>query len=802
MKRLSFVSRAVLLFAISATGCAGETTGAETFVSVEVNLVIDNAEIEAVSFDVVCDAGVTLSGQLNINDEQDPPVATTIMNLPPGDCSITLTAFDEAGNVLCAGSQDFTVVADDTVDVNVVLLCEVDGEELLGNVNINATFEFVEGNSCPRLHFLNAVPDDVPPEGSEVTVLVSDEDGDALTTTLTATAGSFADPSARSTTYTCDGATGPQTISVTVSDGQTACDKSKSFPVTCPGVPCEYQQDFEGLDQESPSALSNDGWTVFANVFEFGTSDPLPSYGPFPAPNNTGGFSGIALGQGGPEQGAQQLVIISDYNARDQQNAGDRVQANTFQERTIVEDDVGKTFTFSFDAKRGNINDPADPVCSNTPNPPCDSTALAFIRTVDPDAGFPVTNDVTLDTTNLPVEWMGYSIEITIDAGLVGQLLQFGFSATASNDEPSGNFYDNISFCTTGDGGGIELRPLPEIYFTGNAINYSPYRAQGPEVSPPERPSDADVLEDLTLLNLAGYDLLRLFGGDPVSEQILRIAEENFPEMRFQQGLFLEGLAPGSAQENCESSLNDSQVETAIRLANTYSNVVTVSVGNETSFFSAFMPLDCLAGYISETRENVTQPVTADDDYTFYANFFGRRPDSILRLIDFAAIHMYPIINYRQWDWQQLGVPAGPLRAEAMMEASLAKAQQNYDAVSNYRYLDASGRSVTIGESLPIVIGETGWKWRQTAPSQEIETYAALPVNAKWYYDLMRSWERSPGGPATIFIFVAFDEAWKGTDDGWGLWDELRMPNYALCGTAAGPPCNDPLYEGAGFYVP
>jgi hypothetical protein len=171
-------------------------------------------------------------------------------------------------------------------------------------------------------------------------------------------------------------------------------------------------------------------------------------------------------------------------------------------------------------------------------------------------------------------------------------------------------------------------------------------------------------------------------------------------------------------------------------------------------------------------------------------------------LLDFVAIHMYPITNYRQWDWQQLGVPAGPLRAEAMMEASFAKAQQNYNAVYDYRYLDASGRSVTIGESLPIVIGETGWKWRQTAPSQEIETYAALPVNAKWYYDLMRSWERSPGGPPTIFIFVGFDEAWKGTDDGWGLWDELRMPNYALCGTPAGSPCNDPIYQGAGFYVP
>ena len=315
-------------------------------------------------------------------------------------------------------------------------------------------------------------------------------------------------------------------------------------------------------------------------------------------------------------------------------------------------------------------------------------------------------------------------------------------------------------------------------------------------------PSDEDVLEDLGLLQAAGYNLLRLFGADAVSEKILRLAAANFPEMRFQKGIFLEGLAPGPPADLCQSELNDTQVETAIRLANTYSNVVTVSVGNETSFFSAFMPLSCLEGYIAQTRNNVTQPVTADDDYTFYANFFDRRPDTILRQLDFVSIHMYPITNYRQWDWQQLGVPAGPSRAEAMMNAALAKAQDNYQAVYGYRYLDASGRSVTIGESLPIVIGETGWKWRQTNPSQEIETYAALPVNAKWYYDLMQGWERSVGGPSTIFYFEAFDEAWKGMDDGWGLWDELRMPLYALCGTPAGSACNEPVYEGAGYYSP
>ncbi|MBW2509205.1 MAG: hypothetical protein JRE81_11280, partial [Deltaproteobacteria bacterium] len=551
---------------------------------------------------------------------------------------------------------------------------------------------------------------------------------------------------------------------------------------------CEYVQDFELLNQGSSTALSADGWLVFGNVFAPDGSF-IYNYGPnpFPAPNGGPGFCGIDIGQGGPEQGAQQLVVYNDYNNTDHAN-GLIIEAIVFQERTIVAADVGTTISFSFDAKRGNINDPSG-----------NSTALAFIKTINPNADFATTNFITEDTTNLPTTWGSFTISLPINAGLVGQILQFGAQSRATSYEGSGVFYDNMALCTAGGGGGeIDLRPLPEIYTTGKAINYSPYRAGGPGVG--EMPSDAQVLEDLALLQSAGYNLLRLFGGDAVSEKIVSLAAANFPDMRFQQGLFLEGLAPGSAQENCDSPLNDSQVATAIRLANDYDNVVTVSVGNETSFYAAFMPLSCLEGYIIETRNNVTLPVTADDDYTFYANFFGRSPDNVLRLIDFVSIHTYPFLNYQQWDWRQEGVPAGPLRAEAMMNASLVKAQDNYQAVYNYRYLDALGRSVTIGESLPIVIGETGWKWRQTTPTQEIETYAANPVNARWYYDLMQGWEGAAGGPWTIFVFQTFDEAWKGTDDGWGFWDASRSPNYALCGTPAGFACNDPVYQGAGYY--
>ena len=807
MKQTIVAATFALVLASFFMGCASETTGPSETGTVSVNLLVGDTDVTAVNFEVTCSDSTVcpLNGQFNIIDDREPPVWATIMDLPVGDpenpivYNIALTALDDGGAVLCTGDANFTVDANEPTKVNVVLTCGGDAEALLGNAEINATFEFVEGNNCPRLHFLNAVPSTVPPEGSEVTVLVSDADGDSLTTSLTATSGSFADPAAQSTTYTC-GAGGTQTIRVSVTDGDAACDKTKSFDVECGGtsIVCDYEQDFESLDPGAPDALQSDQWLYFGSVFD-GTGAFKFGFGPFPAPTTSGQVSAIATGQGGPDQGANQLLVFSNYDCCDpapgtteqqgHRNGTDLVDTFVFQEiNPILASDIGRTFTFTFDAKRGNIG-------GNT-------TAEAYILTLDPDAGFAITNRVALDTTDLPTSWGTYSITLDLsDSRLEGQILQFGFITTASNFEPAGNFYDNISFCAPGGGGdpGIELRPLPEIYMTGTAINYGPYRAGGPGSG--EFPTDAQILEDLGLLQTAGYNLIRLFGADPLHERILQLAQADYPEMQFQQGLNLEGLS-GDAATNCDRASNDSQVATAIQLANTYPNVATVSVGNETSFFAPFMPLNCLEGYITETRNNVTQPVTADDDYTFYANFFGRSPDGVLTLIDFVSIHTYPFLNYQQWDWRQEAVTAGPDRAEAMMNASLAKAQQNYQSVYDYRYRNASGVTVTVGDTLPIVIGETGWKWRQTAPTQEIETYAANPVNAKWYKDLMASWERSPGGPVTVVDFVAFDEEWKGTDDGWGFWDALRQPNYALCDTPAGSACDDPVYEGAGYYLP
>ena len=189
-----------------------------------------------------------------------------------------------------------------------------------------------------------------------------------------------------------------------------------------------YSQNFEGMVQASPTALSANGWLVYGNVFS-PTAVYLYGYGPFPAPNGSGAFSAIDAGQGGDQQGLQQLAVYSDYNNTDH-GAGNLIESNVYREQTVVAGDVGKTWVFAFDAKRGNLAGASE--------------AKAFIKTLNPAAGWALTNFVSADMTTIPETWSNYSISLTIDASLVGQIFQIGFLNTATFYEPSAIFYDNV----------------------------------------------------------------------------------------------------------------------------------------------------------------------------------------------------------------------------------------------------------------------------------------------------------------------------------------------------------------------
>jgi hypothetical protein len=209
-----------------------------------------------------------------------------------------------------------------------------------------------------------------------------------------------------------------------------------------------YAQSFGGLGLTDPGALAGDGWQVFANVFGPGGTPYLYGYGPFPAPNSGPpyAFCTITSGEGGPAQGPQQLAVFSDYNNTDH-GIGNVIESNVFQEQVVGAGEVGTTWFFSFDAKHGDLAGA--------------STALAFIKTLDPNAGYALTNFITVDMTSIPSTWNNYSLGIFIDAGLVGQILQFGFLNTASYYEPSGMFYDNINWNLDG------VIPVDETSWSG-----------------------------------------------------------------------------------------------------------------------------------------------------------------------------------------------------------------------------------------------------------------------------------------------------------------------------------------------
>lgn len=318
---------------------------------------------------------------------------------------------------------------------------------------------------------------------------------------------------------------------------------------------------------------------------------------------------------------------------------------------------------------------------------------------------------------------------------------------------------------------GVTVRPLGAEFTGRKAVAYSPYRTA---VSDADRANEtitpAMVREDLELLIAGGFKLIRLFdSSDKVARLTLEVIRDQGLDMKVMLGIYVQ---------NGEDAYNTAEIARGITLANTHRNtVVAVSVGNETMVnwsFNKFTPVQ-MAAFIRTVRDAITQPVTSDDNWAFYAHAASEPndPKLVLDEIDFVAMHTYPLLDtvppaVSPWDWEQQGVAAGLTRATAMMDAAIASARNEYARVRSH--LDSRGRT-----DLPIVIGETGWK----AAASSGEFFRAHPVNQKMYFDRLNAWRdeaRSTGvGPRAIVYFEAFDEPWKGRDDKWGLFNVARQ---------------------------
>jgi len=352
-----------------------------------------------------------------------------------------------------------------------------------------------------------------------------------------------------------------------------------------------------------------------------------------------------------------------------------------------------------------------------------------------------------------------------------------------------------------GCGGGLvpgaidasSLRPLPASFLQRQAVAYSPYRSSDRTT---ETVSKTNIATDLQLLITAGYNLIRVFGsGDADTKKILEVIREQKLDMKVMLGLW---MSPKASPDTA----NQAEMSRGIVLANVYSDiVVAVSVGNETMVnWNTWAPVapDDMISYIKTVRAQVSQPVTTDDNWAFFANSTGTyKTLDVLKVIDFVSMHTYALADTLygdKWNWQQTSV-ASANRATAMMDAALEATKQDYAAVRSY--LSTHGFS-----AMPIIIGETGWK----AVASNGETYRAHPVNQKMFLDRLKTWKTASTlstGPLNVVYFEAFDEPWKGSDDKWGLFTVDRKARYALQ-SIAGLTTDGTTYAStdAVYYVP
>lgn len=219
-----------------------------------------------------------------------------------------------------------------------------------------------------------------------------------------------------------------------------------------------YSQNFEAMNMNDGGVLGADGWLVYGNVFN-SSGGYLYGYGSFPAPNGTGAFSSVGTGEGGAEQGRQYINIFSDYNNGDHAN-GHRIEANVFHEQTISAADLGTTHRFTFDYKAAFAGGPGGA-----------TTTFAFLKVLNPAAGYATVANPTFETTSASnTNWvLGQTMDITIDASWTNHILQFGFVSNATQYQPSGVYYDNISFAVVPEPGTIASLLVGGLFLAARA---------------------------------------------------------------------------------------------------------------------------------------------------------------------------------------------------------------------------------------------------------------------------------------------------------------------------------------------
>lgn len=258
---------------------------------------------------------------------------------------------------------------------------------------------------------------------------------------------------------------------------------------------------------------------------------------------------------------------------------------------------------------------------------------------------------------------------------------------------------------------------------------FSPFR-QGQDALINVMPSTEEIREDVALLAdearaLRTYSSLRSLADVPA------IADQYGMDVTL--GIWL-GLDP---------QINQDEMVAGVALANTYDNVTSVMVGNETVLRGEFTAEE-MSVLLERVKSQVSQPVSTAEPWHVWLRY-----PELADNVDFLTVHMLPY-------WEGVHV-------DVAVDYIVDKMNQLEEAFPDK----------------PILIGEVGW------PSDGRTRESAVAGEANEALFLRRFLDRAEKENYQYFLMEAFDQPWKAQSEGgvgayWGVYDVERNPKFSF----------------------
>lgn len=294
-----------------------------------------------------------------------------------------------------------------------------------------------------------------------------------------------------------------------------------------------------------------------------------------------------------------------------------------------------------------------------------------------------------------------------------------------------------------------------DVAFPG--VNYGPFHRPGQSPELTVRLSADQLGADLELISAAGFRVVRTFGLDNGLDQIVPIAHRRFPKLTFFIGVYVCGTYH---DDTANPHSTRSQMNAAIRLANTYDSVEAIVVGNE-----------CLAGEPEACRQPVSIEQLIEDIETVRRGLAGPARG---RVRVTTAMSMVAAVKHYETQGRRLAVHGDAVMVNLypfFEKVAAADAPQAFaGALQHVIRLYASSEKA-------LIVGETGW------PSAGPANGAAVP-SLEHQADYIRAVSRyARAHRIKLFLFEMFDEPWKQAAESvgphWGLFDSDGRPKFS-----------------------